>query len=82
MSNELENSIDSMNNAVAAKNIKEDNIGAASAGVDLNEFVPGGGYVLPRGSLESGGAGRDVLSLHGGARHHVPQEYILEGRLV
>ena len=71
-----------MNHTIGSKNIKEDNIGTASAGVDLNKFVPGGSDVLTRGSFKCGGARGDVLPLHGGACHHVPQEHCLQGLLV
>ena len=77
-----EYSINSMNHTIAAKNIKQNNIGISSTRVNLNEFVSGGGDVLARGSFESGGAWGDVLPLHGGAGHHMPQECLLEGLLV
>ena len=78
----LENRVDSMNHPIAGNNVKEDNISASSTGVDLDEFVPGGCDVLPRGSLEGGGARGDILSLHTGPRHNVPQENVLKSLLV
>ena len=71
-----------MNHTISSNNIKEDNIGTASAGVDLNKFVPSGGDVLTRGGFKCGGTRGDVLPLNVGAWHHVPQEHCLQGLLV
>ena len=78
----LEDSIHSMDHTVGGQDIKEDNIGLAGGGLDLDELVPGHTDLLAARSLEVGGAGRDVLTLELGPGHHVPQEDSLELLLV
>ena len=78
----LEDSIHSMDHSVGSEDVKEDNIGLPSGGLDLDELVPGHTDLLAAGRLEVGGAGRDVLALQLGSCHHVPQEDRLELLLV
>ena len=78
----LEDSIHSMDHSVGSEDVKEDNIGLAGGGLDLDELVPGHTDLLAAGGLEVGGAGGDVLALELGPGHHVPQENGLELLLV
>ena len=78
----LEDSIHSMDHSVGCEDVKEDNIGLAGGGLDLDELVPGHADLLTPGGLEVGGAGGDVLALELGPGHHVPQEDGLELLLV
>ena len=78
----LEDSIHSMDNSVGCEDVKKDNIGLAGGWLDLNELVPGHSDLLATGSLEVGGAGRDVLALESGAGDDVPQEDGLQLLLV
>jgi len=78
----LEDSIHSMDHSVGCEDVKEDNIGLAGGGLDLDELVPGHADLLAAGGLEVGGAGGDVLALELGPGHHVPQEDGLELLLV
>ena len=81
----LEDSIHSVNNSVGCEDVKEDNIGLAGGRLDLNEsVVPGPGHsdLLATGSLEVGGAGRDVLALESAAGDDMPQEDGLQLLLV
>ena len=66
-----------MNNSIGGDHIEENNVGAASTGLDLNEvaLVSGHGDLLSPSSLQLGGAGRDVLPLDGGG-HDVSQQHL------
>ena len=71
-----------MHDTIGCEDVKEDNIGLSSGGLDLDELVPGDADLLSAGGLEVGGAGGDVLTLEGGPGHDVPQEDGLELLLV
>ena len=79
---DLEDSIHGVDHSVGGDDVKEDNIGLAGGGLDLDELVPGHTDLLAAGGLQVGGAGGDVLALEGGSGHNVPQEDSLEGILV
>lgn len=79
---DLEDSIHGVDHSVGGDDVKEDNIGLAGGGLDLDELVPGHADLLAAGGLQVGGAGGDVLALEGGSGHNVPQEDSLEGILV
>jgi len=71
-----------MKNSIASKLIKEDNIGTSSAGVDLDEFVSGGGDLLSSNSLEGCASWGNVLALDAGSRDDMPQQHGLQLLLV
>ena len=66
-----------MNNSIGGDHIKENNVGAASTGLDLYEIalISGHGDLLPPSSLQLSGAWRDVLPLDGGG-HDVSQQHL------
>lgn len=66
-----------MDHAIACNHVEKNDECAAGTGGDLYELVPRGGDVLPACAGEAGGARRDILALHGGARHHVSQQHRL-----
>ena len=71
-----------MNNPIGGIHIKEDDVGTGSAGLELDELVPGHTDLLPGCCVEVGGAGREVLALHSGVGNHVPQQHLLQLLLV
>ena len=71
-----------MDHSVGSEDVKEDNIGLAGGGLDLDELVSGHADLLAAGGLEVGCAGGDVLALELRPGHHVPQEDGLELLLV
>ena len=71
-----------MENSITSKLIKEDNIGASCAGVDLDEFVSGGGDLFSSNSLESCASWRNVLALDSGSRDDMSQQDRLQLLLV
>ena len=71
-----------MNHTITGGDIKEDNISAASTGLELDELVSGGSDLLSSSSLECGATWRNVLTKQSGAGHHVSEEHSLESLLV
>ena len=70
-----------MNNSIGGDHIEENNVGAASTGLDLYEIalVSGHGDLLSPSSLQLSGAWRDVLPLDCSG-HDVSQQHL--GQLV
>ena len=71
-----------MKHSITSELIKEDNIGTSCAGVDLDEFVSGGGDLLSSNSLESCASWRNVLALDAGSRDDMSQQHGLQLLLV
>ena len=71
-----------MNNTVTGDHIKQDDVGAGRAGLQLDELVPRHTELLPAQGAEAGGAGGEVLAQHGEAGHDVSLQQSLQLLLV
>ena len=82
MINRLEDGVHGMDHTVSGDHVKENDVCAACAGLELDELVSRGGDLLTGRRREAGGAWREVLALHSGAGDNMSQQHLLQFLLV
>ena len=70
-----EDGVHGMNNTIGSFLVEEDNVGAASTGLQLDELVSGDADFLASSSVDGGGAGGEVLAGHHSPGDHVPHQH-------